>query len=922
MVPASRLFRPSAWFVSLLLLPWLAGAMPEVVEDGLQVTVEGGGYRAVFTRELADVRLFVKDAAGNWLPLTQRALAPDFGLFAAGNPQMLGGARCGWSLARQADAVTVVWHAALGLDAAPAMQVVFICTDDGVLLGGRIANDGPVEGTLWFPPRFTLDPAVWDAYAFVDGAGTRHTGSVGSLDPCPAYAGVSPWGDAGDTTASLDLLAVRATAAGAGFGFVYVDAAEAWAGTGRFLQRHTPANLYLYPGHLARPGDSWRWAWLAPFPAETEAALAARLRAAATRRLADFTPELPPLPAASAIPDFPAELRRPEPLRDINQAVVYTVNETTNSDYALALVRKTGTDLAIRGWFKWNRRPAVEQWTRFPGEAHRLGALFGGGITCSALYDTENGITQEQLLDMATRAPDGSLADAWGNPGVRHGSLSSPAYLDYLFRWCREQIDAGADCLFMDEHTAVLAMHEGYDDHSLRDFRDYLASVHPRTREWRPDDPRWTTELGIALDQPALCPTGRIDSFDYRAYLQTNGWTDRPTHRDNPLASLWGEFRHWRDDRAWKTLTDRIRAHAAEQGRTVLISANGLAPYVDLQVLGVWGNWALDQGHIDLRRNEIQTWRASVVRGHQLAGRRVPVVLFHDWGFGDPPFPWLAAAPSERDIWMRTRGAEIYAAGAFFAFPVLGPFGCDAHRDGTLGTIARQTAFYQTHRDLYTGSRWVGCEGLDLGDRPVSLAAWWHEDTRSLVVHIVNRDVREGVLHPVPGPVELRLPVATLPEQVALVSPDFTGRTPVEARRTENGIALALPGLEAYSVALLRFASQPDLRRLTDPVRLRPARNWARPATADFRVRADGGIEQGEKLEGYLQGRLHTHLRNPPVFTLNAAAAGELRVQVKAVATTGAQLSVRLDDRDATVIDLPDRDGKNDGNAREYDQTF
>jgi hypothetical protein len=343
---------------------------------------------------------------------------------------------------------------------------------------------------------------------------------------------------------------------------------------------------------------------------------------------------------------------------------------------------------------------------------------------------------------------------------------------------------------------------------------------------------------------------------------------------------------------------------------------------VDLQVLGVWGNWSLQGGHIDLRRNEIQTWRSLVTRGRELAGAEVPVVLFHDWGFGDPPFPWLAAPPSEREVWMRTRGAEIYAAGAFFAFPVLGPFGCDANRDGTLGTIAQQTVFYQTHRELYSGSRWAGCEGLEAGDRPVSLAAWWHGGSSSVAVHVINRDVRDGVLQAVSAPINLRVPIAAVPDRATLISPDFSGEKPLAVSQVGDYLTVTLPGLEAYSVVLLHYGQEPSLDRLTDPVRLRPVARWARPATAEFRVRGDGSVAHGEDLSGFLQGMLHTELRNPPVFLLNSRKPGEFRVHVRAVASAGARLSVRIDNGPATLIDLPDRDGKNDGRAPEYDRTF
>jgi len=187
---------------------------------------------------------------------------------------------------------------------------------------------------------------------------------------------------------------------------------------------------------------------------------------------------------------------------------------------------------------------------------------------------------------------------------------------------------------------------------------------------------------------------------------------------------------------------------------------------------------------------------------------------------------------------------------------------------------------------------------------------------------VINRDVREGALQPVVGSLELAIPVGVLPDRVSVISPDFTGDQPATASLAGDGLAVKLPGLDAYSVVLLHYAQPPDLSRLTDPVLLRPVGRWGKPDTAAFRVRGNGTIEHGEQFNGYLQGLLHTELRNPPLFSLNAAAPAELRIHVMGVASTGAKLSVQVDDMPASVIDLPDRDGKNDGSTPEYDQTF
>lgn len=232
---------------------------------------------------------------------------------------------------------------------------------------------------------------------------------------------------------------------------------------------------------------------------------------------------------------------------------------------------------------------------------------------------------------------------------------------------------------------------------------------------------------------------------------------------------------------------------------------------------------------IDLSRNHLPYWRSLVVRGRELADKTVPVVMFHDWGFGDPPFPWLAVRTSEREVWMRTRGAETYAAGAFFAFPVLGPFGCDAARDGTLPVIARQAAFYQSHRGLYLRSRWLGCEQPTADTDPVSLAAWWAPHTQGIVLHVINRAVTEGELHALER-LTVRLPVTEAPVRAAVISPDFAGER-----------------------------------------------------------RAAWRLVDGD-LDGFLQGMLHSHLRNPPTFLVHADKEAELLVHIMSVAGADAGL--------------------------------
>ena len=105
-------------------------------------------------------------------------------------------------------------------------------------------------------------------------------------------------------------------------------------------------------------------------------------------------------------------------------------------------------------------------------------------------------------------------------------------------------------------------------------------------------------------------------------------------------------------------------------------------------------------------------------------------------------------------------------------------------------------------------------------------------------------------------------------------------------------------------------------------MRVRLASRWERPARDEFRVRADGSIENAYDLNGLLQGRLHAHMRNPPTFLVNAEHAATLAVHVRAVATQGGRLECQIDGRLASSVDLPDLDSKNDSGAAEYDRVL
>ena len=621
----------------------------------------------------------------------------------------------------------------------------------------------------------------------------------------------------------------------------------------------------------------------------------------------------------SALPAAPAALRPAAPIEDINRAAVFTIHEVLSSPDDVAMAERAGADVWIRAWFKWREARDYEKRAWQVTAAHKAGARFGGGVTCSALYDGENGLTDARVRDMATRGPDGALVNAWGKPGIRHGSLSNPAYRNYVLSWCYKQIDHGVDYLFMDEITAALGPNEGFDEYALRDFRRFLVDRYIEGQGWSADDARWHNTLKVDTADRGLCPDGTVRSFDYRAYLKRHELVGRPHGNANPLARDWQRFRQQRDDRVWKAMVEALHRYAASKGRRVWISGNGLAKYVDLQVLGVWGRWRVDAGgRIDLSASQLADWWATVRAGRAMAGRRVPVVLFHDWGMHG--YPWMRVTAAERVAWMRIRGAEIYAAGGRFAFPIRGPWGKNALQDGILDAIVGQIGFYRRHRHLYLNGDVMGTEPLDANEPMLSLALWRSADPARLVLHVINRKTDAHWAPVKRTNVAVTVPTRSRPERVRIVSPDWDGDRAGRAEVVDGRLMVTLPEVHAYAVAVLAYAEPPAVH-LANP-RVRTTGRWAAPEQNTFQVQADGTVSGGDALNGYLQGRLHAHLQNPPTFLANMPRGGRMRFHVMGVSSAGARVHVLLDGQPVRTLDLPDRDHRNDAHAAEYDQTF
>ncbi|NUQ01438.1 MAG: hypothetical protein HUU35_16465, partial [Armatimonadetes bacterium] len=262
-----------------MLLPVLCLATaltaPLLEQRAGQVIVTGDAYRATFRPEVVGLVLDLRAADGTWLPVLGPGARVTLGTYDGQRTASLWGVRSTWSLTSLPAAVIIAQQALLEPASGQAVDLTWVATAAGLLLGWR--PSGLTAGAYWFPPRLELAAGDWDGYRFWGPQGELHEGSLATLAPVPAYAGVSAWEQRGDVVprlaTELPALVLRSESRGLDLGVVLVDYQQAWAGTHSFLQRHTPNHLYLYSGHIkSELAERQRWAWLAPLPALAAAA--------------------------------------------------------------------------------------------------------------------------------------------------------------------------------------------------------------------------------------------------------------------------------------------------------------------------------------------------------------------------------------------------------------------------------------------------------------------------------------------------------------------------------------------------------------------------------------------------------------------------------------------------------------------------
>ncbi|MGI5149876.1 fibronectin type III domain-containing protein [Plantactinospora sp. CA-294935] len=466
---------------------------------------------------------------------------------------------------------------------------------------------------------------------------------------------------------------------------------------------------------------------------------------------------------------------------------------------------------------------------------HAKGITFMGSGTASVIFPHDFAST-EIFDDMSTRDADNNPVphDEFGFPDpARRGNMFNPRYREYLLDWAKIQIDGGVDGINLDEVNAGFSGgqkygfngNEGFDDHAIADFNRYLLAKYPAFTA-----ADWKSRFGMTDDnlvRPDVPADDLTRNFNYRDYLRANGWNLDPLTAANPMAAEWGRVtanRMYADDlsftvsylrRYWKEMVDELRAYARDTAhRQLLVSSNGLLPYVDFNSVGMYP-WNPDEqtpdfrgadyvpvvdGHLDGAKSLQANYRYLKERNREIAGD-VPVAVFIDWP-NDMMTDYQNLPPAQKQDYWQIFGAEAYANGLFPAFHLKDTVGGPtAEQSGMLGFFQTYTRFYREHRALYRDNE-HGPQGVRVGVGNVAASLLVQRGSGARTLHLVNHNYDRGII-PQTG-VDLRVELPSCPRRIELVSPDFAGsRVPAWSCR-HGRLSVTVDRLDYYDVLVLR----------------------------------------------------------------------------------------------------------------------
>jgi hypothetical protein len=175
-------------------------------------------------------------------------------------------------------------------------------------------------------------------------------------------------------------------------------------------------------------------------------------------------------------------------------------------------------------------------------------------------------------------------------------------------------------------------------------------------------------------------------------------------------------------------------------------------------------------------------------------GTEVPMLLFLD--YIAPPLNRYYALPLQgRKDYFRLFGAEAYALGIMFAFPLaVTSDGNTATVLGMMDFFKQLQTYYKRHGNLYLGTQ----ELVDVPtvSAPNVTTVLSKASDGSIVLHLINHNYAAGTI--VQHDVTASFPLAAPPTSVKLVSPDFAMDKTASFTYTAGTVTVAVGDVDAY----------------------------------------------------------------------------------------------------------------------------
>ena len=267
----------------------------------------------------------------------------------------------------------------------------------------------------------------------------------------------------------------------------------------------------------------------------------------------------------------------------------------------------------------------------------------------------------------------------------------------------------------------------------------------------------------------------------------------------------------------WAETIRRIRKYARNKyNREILITSNGLLPFVDFQSVGLF-DWNPEgpgggnpfymnyvptdaQLNLDASYSFLNVFSTLRQTSNAISGP-VPTVLFIDWPTQMSENYYNFSVQEKKD-YFRLYAAEAYASNLRFAWHLKTSIATEpsAQESGMLDWFVQEAAFYRNNAALYLD---VSDSGVQVDVSVQNVAVKVNEQTDgTLVVHLINHNYAGGLES------QLKLDV-TISDifsaiEATIISPDNALTISVPVTVIEGRTHFVLPKLQSVAIITLK----------------------------------------------------------------------------------------------------------------------